>query len=353
MSRPPGDTDTSTWARAIALAIGLAAVAIAGAATLEGQRARLAMKTAAEREQLHDALRRFDLRLTVAEQEAARDLDARLNAMPDDERDGYLAVLRRYHNWLHQLPERLRDGVLAEPPDRRLKRIQELAIKYPPPDWRPTSSMDFIQIGGTGTFELAALCKTWLALSPADRRAVDALEAGKRKEDLARRGRDLKIPRALRPADYDEARWMEEAEARVRDLRATAAGPRDWLSRIEAKFEQAGEDAPEAPPRVRPFLRRLAENLYVEEHELDHPVAPTRLEQFFAAMPPWIRSTFAAFPADEARRRLGVVYRLVHPHPEEFRPSAAEKAPPAAAPKATRPAVAPPTPPGPGPATPF
>ena len=343
--------DRSMRTRAFALGLGLAGVALAGAATLDAGRARFFQKSQADREQLREALRRFDMRLNAQEQGAVRDIDARLNAMPQDERDEYLAVLRRYHNWLHQLPERLRDGVLAEPPDRGLKRIQELAAKYPPPDWRPTSSMDFLQIGGTGTFELAALCKAWLALSPADRKAVDGLEVGRRKDELARRGREQKIPREIRPPDYDEARWAEEVEARIRDLRATAAGPRDWLSKIEAKFEQNGANAPDAPPRVRPFVRRLAENLYVEEHKLDHPVDPGRLEQFFGAIPPWIQSTFSAFPGDEARHRLGVVYRLLYPHPEEFRPAA----PPAPTPTApaAKPAAPAPAPRPTAPAAPF
>lgn len=341
--------DHWTRSRIVALGFGLAAVAFAGAATIDAGRARFATKTPAERDQLRESLRRFDMRLNPDEQRAAREIDARLRAMTADDRDDYLAVLRRYHNWLHQLPERLRDDILADSPDRRLKRILEVAAKYPPPDWRPSESMDFIQIGGTGTFEVAALCKAWLALSPADRKAVEELEVGRRREDLTRRGRELKIPRELRPSDFDEAHWMEQAEARIRDLRATAAAPRDWLSKIEAKFEQGGEKA-DAAPRARPFLRRLAENLYVEERPIDHPVDPGRLEQFFLAMPPWIQSTFGAFTGDEARRRLSVVYRLLYPHPEEYRSAAPSIVTPS--PKAALPAPKP-VAPIPKAATPF
>ncbi len=347
----------STWRRAAALGLSLAAVAVVGAATLDGGRARFLMKGRADRERLRESLRRFDIRLTDREQRAVREIDARLAEMPEDRRDEYLSTLRRYHDWLHQLPERSRGDVLAEPPESRLKRIRELAVKYPPPDWRPTASMDFIQVGGTGAFELAALCKAWLALSPTDRKAVDGLEVGKRKEELARRGRDHGIPREIRPADFDEAHWMEEAEARIRELREPGAGPRDWLAKIETKFEQNGDD-PASTRRVRSFRRRLAENLYVQEHALDHPVDPARLERFFVAIPPWIQSTFSAFPGAEVRHRLGVVYRLLYPFPEEFQP-----APPAPAAKpATAPAgksvgpprqVPPPAPKAAGPAAPF
>ncbi len=324
--------DRSSHSRLVALGFGLALVAFAGAATLDVDRTRFLSKSPAERDRLRESLLRFDMRLTPEEQRSAKALDARLGALPDDERDEYLIVLRRYHNWLQQLPERLRDSILADPPDRRLKRIQELAAKYPPPDWRPSSSIDFLQVGGTGIFELAGLCKAWLSLSPADRKAVDGLEVGRRKEELARRGRDLKIPRELRPADFDEAHWMEEVEARFRDLRSTASGPRDWLAKIEARFEAGGANA-DALPRARPFLRRLAENLYVEERPIEHPVDPARLEQFFVAIPSWIQSTFGGYTGDEARRRLTMVYRLVYPHPEEFRPAVS-----------TGPSVATPTP---------
>ena len=319
----------TTRPRIFAIGLGLAVVVIAGAATLDAGRQRLQRIPPADREALRESLRRFDLRLNADEQKAVKALDARLASMPDDERDAYLAVLRRYHNWLHQLPPRYRDGILAEPPDRRLARIREVAAKFPPPGHEPQTGLDFIQLGGTGTFELAALCKAWLALSPADRKAIDGLEAGKRKEELARRGRSLDIPRELRPHDFDEAHWIEEAEARIRDIRATSPGPRDWISKIEEKFEQGGPNAAEPPPRVRHFMRRLAVNLYVEEHKLERPVDPGRLEQFYGAMPPWIQSAFSPYPGDEARRRLSLIYRLIYPYPEEFRPSGPARPAPA------------------------
>ncbi|AMV39530.1 hypothetical protein [Planctomyces sp. SH-PL62] len=338
-----GNRSSPPYPRLAAVALGLVAVALAGAGTLalEANRARFLMISPLDRQELREALRRFDLRLNDDEQRAVRALDERLNAMPEAERDEYLVVLRRYHNWLHQLPERVRDDLLAVPVAGRMARIRELSAKYPPPDGEARSPLDFVQIGGTGPFELAALVKAWFALSPADRKQVDSLPAGDRKSELIRRGRELKIPRELKPDDFDEARWMSEVETRIKELRGPAGGPRDWIARIEGKFDQAGPLAAEGNPRPRPFLRRLAANLYVQEHAPEHPVDPTRLAAFFTATPPWIQSTFSAFPSDEVRRRLSVIYRIVFPFPEEYRATAPTPAP-KPLPTVTEPAAAPP-----------
>ena len=97
------------------------------------------------------------------------------------------------------------------------------------------------------------------------------------------------------------------------------------------------------------MLRRLAINLYLLSQDPPRPVAAEQLDAFFAAMPPWVRTTFDSFPADEARRRLTLVYRLVFPYPEEFQaaeagsPSrtGARKARPAKVPHAAPPPPAP------------
>ncbi|WP_165246108.1 hypothetical protein [Paludisphaera soli] len=345
-----GLNHSSTRARLVASSLGVIAVALAGAATLEANRPRFLVKSAAERQDLREALRRYDMRLNLDEQRAARGLDDRLNSLPDSDRDEYLTVLRRYHNWLHLLPERVRNEILNQPVDARLAKIREAAAKYPPPDGESRSPLDFMQIGGTGAFELASLCKVWLSLSPADRQRVDALPAGDRKGELIRRGRELKIPRELKPDDFEEARWAAEVETRIRELREASAGPRDWIGKIESKFEQAGPNIPEVPQRPRPFMHRLAVNLYVQEHVPAHPVDSTRLAQFFAATPPWIQSTFGAFPSDEVRRRLSVIYRILFPFPEEYRPTASTAK--AAAPPRKAPPGGPSASPPSGPTTP-
>lgn len=340
----------SASSRVFALALSLVAVAFVGAASLEDARAWFLRKSPAERDKIRESLRRFDMMLNADEQRAARALDDRLNAMPEDERDEYLLVLRRYHAWLRSLPERDRDALAGMAVDARLKRIRELVEKYPPPARSSNSSLDFIQIGGTNAFEVAALCKAWLAVTPAERARIDGLPPGSRKDELLKKGRELKVGRELRPADFDDDRWIAEAEAKIRELRGSTAGAKDWLSKIEAKLDQAQTEGPNNGLRPRPFVHRLAVNLYVQEHRLEHPVDPTRLAHFFDAVPPWIRSTFVAYSGDDVRRRLSVLYRILYPYPEEFRglgaslsePSPKAKTPSPAAPPKASPTAAPP-----------
>ena len=326
------ENPTRRGPRTAAAALVLVAGGLVGAAAVDANRSRLLIKSAAERQELRETLRRFDLRLGNEDQRAVRALDARLNALPPEERDELLGVMRRYHNWLQLLPEKSRDELASLPPSERLPKVQEFAKRYPPSEWDSRSSLDFIQIGGTGPFEFASLCKVWLGLSAAARRQVDALPVGDRKAELVRRGREMKVPRELKPEGFDEAHWAAEAETRIKDMRGPAAGPKDWVARIEAKFEQAGSKDADAAPRARPFLRRLASNLYVQEYVEEHPVDPAKLLQLFESLPPWMRSTFGSFPSDEVRRRLTVLYRSLFPYPEEFRPlPAAPKPTPAPA----------------------
>lgn len=338
----------SITSRAFALGLSLAAVGFVGAATLDDGRAWFLRKSPSERDEIRESLRRFDMMLNVNEQRAARALDDRLRTLPEDERDDYLLVLRRYHNWLRSLPERDRDALAAMPVDARLKRIHELSGKYPPPVGASHSSLDFIQTGGTGAFEVAALCKIWLAVTPAERARIDGLAVGNRKDELLKKGRELKIARELRPTDFNEEHWIAEARAKIRELRGGAAGPKDWLSKIDGDFDQADAENPDGGPRPRAYVHRLAVNLYVQEHKLDHPVDPTRLAQFFDAVPPWIRSTFVAYSGDDVRRRLSLLYRILYPFPEEFRGLSAPGAEPVR--KTPPPAIEPKNPPAAAPA---
>src|SRR5436305_8145013 len=85
-------------------------------------------------------------------------------------------------------------------------------------------------------------------------------------------------------------------------------------------------DAPSSKPKAqdvaekfrRVRMQRSAVNLYYLNQPPPRGVDPQRLTQFLGAMPPWIRAAFNAYPADEARRRLTLVYRLVFPYPNEF-----------------------------------
>ncbi len=296
----------------------LALAFLAGAALLDENRARYLQMPPEVRGQLLESLRRFDRELRPDAQRAARAIDDRLNAMASEERDAHLAVLRRHHNWLASLPEPVRDDLLSRPTSERLERMRSLFPKYPPPTETARSPLGFIQTGGTGVFEVAALCKTWVSISPRDRARIDGLPVGDRREELRKIGREREIPRELVPDDFSLESWIEKAEARIKELREGAANPNDWIGKLEGRINTAAERLADGNPRVPPFLYRLAVNLYLQEHEPTHPVDPIRLARFLEAMPSWIQSTFYPFPGDEAKKRLTLVYRLVFPHPEEF-----------------------------------
>ncbi len=304
--------------RSIGFAAAAASLVLAGAAALDENRARFFQMSSVARQQLTDSLRRFDLELRPDQQQAVRAINDRLNNLPTEDREAYLVVLRRYHNWLADLPEQIREDFLSRPTDERPARMKTLIEKYPLPHEEARSPLDFIQIGGTGVFELASLCKIWQAITPLDRKKVDELPAGNRREELLRLGRELKIPRELSPDDYQAATWIAKAEARIKELRGPTTKQNDWIGKLENRINEAAERNTEGKERVPPFLHRLAVNLYAQEHKPTHPVDPGRLFRFLGGMPPWMRSTFHPLASDEARKRLTLVYRLVFPYPQEF-----------------------------------
>ena len=67
--------------------------------------ARLRSFSPQQRNEVSETLRRFDLQVSPEQQKAIRDLDQQIQKLPVEERAHYLAVLRRYHNWLDSLPE--------------------------------------------------------------------------------------------------------------------------------------------------------------------------------------------------------------------------------------------------------
>ncbi len=81
-------------------------------------RARLLGMPLPERKQIEENLRRFDQVLTSEQQKAIRELDQRIAGLAPEERVHYLAVLRRYHNWLDSLPEAVKNSVLDKPVTR-------------------------------------------------------------------------------------------------------------------------------------------------------------------------------------------------------------------------------------------
>lgn len=252
--------------------------------------------------------------LGAAEQAAIRALDDRLNAESDDVREAYIAALHRYHLWLKTLPDARREELINAPPENRLALVTKFrAEQNANLNGRDASIFPVVEAGIVSPSEVAAQAKAWLALDPKEKEEVlklQPLARAKRLTELAK-AHDLKPP--VKPPLPDPETVMDRI-ARGR-----------WNNMIRRAEETGKERRPDLKKDFRleeskRFRMRIAEQLYYVEH----PVQKVRADQLFAfekALPPWLRTMFDALPPDEARQRLTVLYRLVFPFPEEYRPN--------------------------------
>jgi hypothetical protein len=352
VSLPP----RSILARLLTTAIIAAAVPLLLGAADQLQEAisRLQGMSPRQRTEITEALRRFDLQLTPAEQQSLRQLDDRINKLSPDDRVRYLATLRRFHNWLDSLPDTVKDPLLAKPPEERMALVKSLIAKYPLPREKTPGWMQFTEFTGGSPFELAAIFKIWQDLTPDQRREVEKLPTlSQRRDNLLKTGVRKRMLREVMPADFRVEDWIPKVEARIDEIRSSdpelKGAVKGAIDRAEKKLEELAKEKSQGKFRARPpILRRLAINLYMLSQD-PRPVAADRLDAFFTALPSWVQSSFDSLPADEARRRLTLIYRLVFPHPAEFqapapaaRPAAITKdSTTAPAPRTGSPAVAP------------
>ena len=301
---------------AIALAIG------AGDAVDEA-RARLQSMSPQQRAELADTLNQFELQATSEQQKSIREIDRKLSALAPEDQAQYLAAMRRYHNWLDSLPETVRDTLQAKPPGERMAQIKTLVARYPVPMETTPYWMQFADVTAASPFELATVFRIWQELRPEQRREVETqATAAQRRLKLMEHGRELKLLRELKPPDFIFEDWVPKVEAKLSELQAFDPEIRSALNKAENAFKQKNETKPKLAHGPSPLMRRLAINLYYLEQPPPRPVDPQRLAQFFAAMPPWVRTHLDTYPADEARRRLTLVYRLLYPK-DEFKPTPA------------------------------
>jgi hypothetical protein len=169
-------------------------------------------------------------------------------------------------------------------------------------------ALQFTDVGGGIPFELAREFKIWQGLTVDQRRDIEKVPTAHRRDRLLEYGRDVKF-RDFRPSDFRLEDWVPKVDAKI-----------DELSTSVPTFKAALAKAATKPAARSQLNRRLAINLYYLEQP-PQPDDPERLNQFLAVVPPWIRSTFDAYPIDEARRRATIIYRLAYPYPEEFKPA--------------------------------
>jgi hypothetical protein len=314
----------------------LAVVSIAAATEPDRSWARIRAMSLEQRSKLMQNLRRFDLELTPEKQRALRDLDRRITELEPARQAEYLAVLRRYHNWLSHLPENRRDELLNLPAAERMALIRKLLAEHPVPKADTPQVLRIAELGEYSPFELASVFQIWRKASAAQRERVERTPAPRRREALFRLGADLEIPRETRPAKFDEEKWIAAIEGNWRKARPLLFVDEVIKKKLETVRDEAVKRKLES--RRRDLLHRQAINLYLTHQEV-RSVDPDRLAQFVALLPAWVRSTLDPYPPDEARRRVSFAYRLVFPHPAELkagRPAAA-----APAPAKARPVVAP------------
>jgi hypothetical protein len=315
-------TRRSILPRACAAAIVAAAVPILlGAADQLGESlSRLQGMSPQQRTELAEALRRFDLQLSPEDQKSIRKLDEQIHNLSEVDRTRYLATLRRYHNWLDTLPDTVREDLLAKVPEARMALIKTLLAKYPIPPEKTPYWMQFTELGDGSPFDLAAIFRLWQDLTPKERRDLDGLPtAARRREELNKRGLPKRTIQELRRADFRIEDWIPKVDLKVAEFRGHDPELKAAIVKAEKNLEDLAKEKPLAKLRNRaPILRRLAINLFLLSGDPPRPVTADRLDAFLAALPTWVQSSFDPYPADEARRRLTLAYRLVFPYPQEF-----------------------------------
>jgi hypothetical protein len=299
-----------------------AAATILVAATIDRDQnwARLRSLPGSERQRLVENLKKFDLLYTTEKQRAIRELDQKLNELDPERRMRYFAVLRNYHNWLNELPDKKQDELEETPPGERMALVKKLVVDYPVPNMTTPQLLQITDLGDYTPFELASLFKTWQALSPEARiRIGKAANVQKRTQELFDAGDEQKIAREIKPPDFDEEAAVAKFERFPQSKR-----PALLLGPLKSKAESVRSQ----------IVRRQAINFYfTKPKHAPKAVTEERLGRFLASFPPWLQSSFDQYPPDEARRRLKIVYRLVFPYPDEIK-------------AASRPAVAAPRAPG-------
>jgi hypothetical protein len=288
------------------LVSGLATVLVAATVDPAANWVRLRTLPRSERERLVENLRRFDLVLTREQQQALRELDRRINELEPALQMQYLVVLRRYHNWLNQLPEIKQDGLSGKPADERMALVKKLLQEYPVPKAHTKEFLKIVDIGDNSPFELAAIYQIWQKLNPEDRRQVEQVPVSQRRRDaIFRLGVKHNLPREVMPEGFDEEKWSSELESFVKKTR-----PVLLFEELKKKQES----------RRAEIVRRQAINYhFLAKDRRPKAVTADHLAEFLKSFPPWLKASFDHYPPDEARRRLTVVYRLVFPPGSEVK----------------------------------
>jgi hypothetical protein len=324
----------------------VAAVPVARADDQAENRKRLEAMPREQRLHLSRTLDRFDA-MPAPERSTVRELDAALAGLTPEVQARYRLLLRRYHVWLGGLDDDQRKQLAAAASvDDKLKLAAKWKKAEREADSKARKNLIMgVPPGDLGTIppvEMANALRVWMELNAKERAEVEKVErVPQRLEALRRIGNRKRI--VVRP--FDDATEEGLLGRLENDEKVKATFPKLVAKRERKADAEPGRRGGAILQSLNP-LHQLAESLYFTEHPPE-PVTPAHLAQFEAMIPEWLRAMLDPLPADDARRRLTIVYRQIYPPGREIPPPPkedAEKAKPAPAPKAPAAKPAPGTP---------
>jgi hypothetical protein len=275
---------------------------------------------------LAENMKQFDA-LSHAERTAIREMDERIAQLPPAEQVHYRDLLRRYHLWVQGLTEAQRELVRYGKSDKeRMAAVSKLRKARPGTLAKRGATPLSVQLAPVAfipSVELGRAIRNWLELPPAKRANAEKLAPIQFMNQMG----------ALKPDSGPSPMEISEADENVliKELEAELTRARQAPIVMKYQLEKAGKNDSEkvAAKQARRNRLQVIENYYFVKHP-PQKVDAENLLRFSRAVPNWVRAALTALPADEARRRLAILYRLAYPHPGEMpSPKAPEKPAPA------------------------
>jgi Protein of unknown function (DUF3106) len=283
-------------------------------ASLSSNLARLHEMPIEHRRHLEENLARYDS-LDSAEQKAIRELDAKLESLPEEERLRYLAQMRRYANWVATLPTEEQNRLSSADAAARLELVQELRTKRDPGRVPPEAEgLIWIRSGVYNPipmFEAAYLLKVWYSLDDKQRADVERLATAREQQSrVAELGRSGGIAidslmtevQALidevrqRPAQRPILKLLEQFS--LQDLFEGRPGAGRPSGLAVKKMREEGD-------RVRANALRTLETLFFQHTRNQlKPIPGPQLSEFERRLPEWYRQSLDLLPPEPARDRL-------------------------------------------------
>ncbi len=297
---------------------------------------RLESMPSEQRHALAQSLNDFDL-LPPEDQTRVRELDAELAKLDPATQARYLAVMKRYHVWVQTLSEPQKAELdKAGSFDAKLTLVEKWkkAERHASPHGTTNLVLGVYpgDLGVIGPFELANPIKVWLHLDEKERARIEAITPVRTQiVELMRVGRQMglaglrRFPLSEEEKYRDRFETMEQAKSVFPGL-AKRVDPKAEVKKVDTKAEAKKGQFAVLQDRVH----HVAESLYF----MDHPPAPVTREHlaaFEAELPPWFRASIDPLSAEDARRRLTIIYRQIYEPPNEFKPTEKKSSVPAKA----------------------